>query len=374
MSLSRLRVAIDGTPLVGEKTGVGHFTAGLVEQLAARGDVDVVAYAVTWRGRREFAALMPPGVRAGTAPIPARVVRAVWERTPRIRAERWTGPVDVVHATNFVAPPAKAPVVVTIHDLAFVLHPEWVSGDALGYPKWVEAALARGVSVHVPSDFVGAQIQEVFGVSPERVTRVYHGLGPVAGGDAGAGRELAGAARYVLALGQLEPRKNLPHLVRAFDDVAAAHPDLALVVAGPDGWDRPAFDEAVAAARHRDRVRRLGYVSNEERRDLLAGATVFAYPSRYEGFGFPPLEAMQAGIPVVSSDAGSLPEVLGDAARLVPVEDDDALAAALTFVVSDETQRADLVERGRARAASYTWEKAANEFVTLYERLAGRTR
>jgi glycosyltransferase involved in cell wall biosynthesis len=371
MATSRVRVGIDGTPLVGERTGVGHFTAGLVEHLAARGDVDVVAYAVTWRGRREFAALMPPGVRAGTAPIPARVVRAVWERTPRIRAERWTGPVDVVHATNFVAPPAKAPVLLTIHDLAFALYPQWVSGDALGYPKWVEAAVARGVSVHVPSDFVGRQVQEQFGVEADRVHRVYHGLGPTSGGDAAAGREVAGAARYVLALGQLEPRKNLPSLVRAFDQVAASHADLMLVVAGPDGWDRPAFDEAVASAHHGERVRRLGYVTNEARRDLLAGAAAFAYPSRYEGFGFPPLEAMQAGVPVVSSDAGSLPEVLGDAARLVPVEDDDALAAALDSVIGDNAVRTELVTRGRAHAARYTWERAADEFVALYRHLAG---
>jgi glycosyltransferase involved in cell wall biosynthesis len=363
-------VAIDGTPLVGERTGVGHFTAHLIEHLTARDDVEVVAYAVTWRGRRQFAALLPDAVRAGTAPIPARVARAVWERAPRIRAERWTGPVDVVHATNFVAPPAKAPVVVTIHDLAFVLHPEWVSGDALGYPTWVGLALQRGAMAHVPSDFIGTQLQEVFGLPPERVTRIYHGLGPVEGGDTDAGRRRAESTRYVLALGQLEPRKNLPALVRAFDHVAAAHSDVALVIAGPDGWDRPAFEDAIAAARHRDRMRWLGYVTNEARRDLLAGAVVFAYPSRYEGFGLPPLEAMQAGIPVVASDAGSLPEVLGDAALLTPAGDDETLAAALDRALSDAALRADLVTRGRARAARYTWERAADEFAALYRRLS----
>jgi glycosyltransferase involved in cell wall biosynthesis len=366
-------VAIDGTPLVGERTGVGHFTAHLIEHLTARDDVEVVAYAVTWRGRRQFAALLPAGVRAGTAPIPARVARAVWERAPRIRAERWTGPVDIVHATNFVAPPAKAPVVVTIHDLAFVLHPEWVSGDALGYPTWVTIALKRGATVHVPSDFVGAQVQDVFGLPPERVARIYHGLGPIAGGDADAGRRRAGTRRYVLALGQLEPRKNLPGLVRAFDRVAAAHSDVALVIAGPDGWDRPAFEQAVDEARHSDRVRRLGYVTNDARRDLLAGALAFAYPSRYEGFGLPPLEAMQAGVPVVASDAGSLPEVLGDAALLAPVADDEALAGALDRLLSNESLRAELATRGLTRAAGYTWDRATNEFVDLYRLVARYT-
>ncbi|MGH9025003.1 MAG: glycosyltransferase family 4 protein, partial [Acidimicrobiia bacterium] len=366
----RLRVAIDGTPLVGERTGIGHFTADLIDHLAARDDIEVVAYAVTWRGRHKFADLLPKDVRAGTAPIPARVARAVWERTPRMQIERWTGPVDVVHATNFVGPPAKAPVLLTIHDLGFMLHPDWAWGDARGYPEWVTTALKRGAMVHVPSDFVGAQAQEVFALPAERVTRVYLGLGPIAEGNADAGRELAGASTYVLALGQIEPRKNLPGLVRGFDRVAATNPDLSLVVAGPDGVDRPAFEAAIAAAHHGDRVRWIRYVPNNARGDLLAGAAAFAYPSRYEGFGFPPLEAMRAGVPVVATKTGSLPEVLGDAALLTPVEDDDALAAALDRLLRDDELRANLVRRGAAQAAKFGWPRAVSEFADLYRRVA----
>lgn len=365
-----LRVAVDGTPLVGERTGIGHFTADLIDHLAARDDMEVVAYAVTWRGRHQFAKLLPDGVRAGTAPIPARVARAVWERTPHIKIERWTGPIDVVHATNFVGPPATAPVLLTVHDLGFMLHKEWAWGDALGYPEWVATALKRGAHVHVPSDYVGEQAREVFGLPPERVTRVHLGLGPIAKGTADAGRDLAGAESYVLALGQIEPRKNFPGLVRGFDTFAAAHPDVHLVVAGPDGVDRPAFEDAVAAAKHGDRVRWIKYVPNNARGDLLAGAAAFAYPSRYEGFGFPPLEAMRAGVPVVATKTGSLPEVLGDAAVLTPVEDDDALAAALDRVVSDDALRAELVRRGRDQAANFAWPRAVEEFAALYKRVA----
>ncbi|HEX2064563.1 MAG TPA: glycosyltransferase, partial [Acidimicrobiales bacterium] len=148
-------------------------------------------------------------------------------------------------------------------------------------------------------------------------------------GDAEWGRRLAGADRYILALGTVEPRKDLPALVRSFDLVASRDAGAHLVVAGPDGWGLEAFGAAVAAARHRSRIRRLGYVSGPEKAALLAGASVFAFPSIYEGFGLPALEAMAAAVPVVATAGGALPEVLGDGAVLVPVGDVEAMATAM---------------------------------------------
>ncbi len=298
-----LRVAVDGTSLLGRRTGVGHVTAGLVAALARRADLEVVTFAVTWRGRGDLAALVPAGTRAATARFPARLARALWLRRDYPAVERWTGPVDVVHAANFVAPPARAPVVTTIHDLTFARFPEMCTADVLQYPRLIRRAVERRATVHAVSDFVGAEVRDEFDLTAERVVRVYPGLRTTAGGDAAAGRELAGAPRYVLALGTVEPRKNLPTLVQAFDLVAAESPGLHLVVAGPDGWGRENFVAAVTAARHRDRIRRLDYVSEADRRDLVAGAAVFAYPSLYEGFGHPPLEAMAAGVPVVAGRA-----------------------------------------------------------------------
>lgn len=361
-----LRVAVDGTSLLGQRTGVGHVTAGLVEALARRDGLDVAVFAVTWRGRGDLAARMPPGARAATTRFPARFARALWQRTNHPRVERWTGPVDVVHAANFVAPPARAPVVVTIHDLTFARYPEMCTADVLRYPRLIRRALERGATVHVVSDFVGTEVRAEFGLPPERVVRVYPGLRPSGGGEPAAGRRLAGADRYVLALGTVEPRKNLPTLVRAFDLVAGSSTDLHLVVAGPDGWDRDAFLAATTAAHHDDRIRRLGYVSEADRRDLVAGAAVLAYPSLYEGFGHPPLEAMAAGIPVVAAQAGALPEVLGDAALLVDPGDEMAIAEGLLQVAGDDELRADLVVRGRDRAASFSWDRAASEFEALY--------
>jgi alpha-1,3-rhamnosyl/mannosyltransferase len=276
----------------------------------------------------------------------------------------------VVHAPNFVAPPARAPVVVTVHDLTFVWYPELSTPDTLTFPTYIQLALDRGAVVHVVSDFVGAEVREHFDVEPERVVRVYSGLVPSRGGNADRGHAMTGADRYVLALGTVEPRKNLPNLVRAFDVAAAGDRDLVLVVAGPDGWGVDEFNETVASARHGDRVRRLGYVADPDRRDLLAGATVLAYPSIYEGFGHPPLEAMQTGIPVVASNAGALPEVLDDAALLPDPSDVDAIADALKSVLVDETLRDRLVSRGHERVERYTWERAGSELADLYRRVA----
>lgn len=362
----QLRVAVDGTSLLGRRTGVGHMIDGMVTALAPRPDVDVVTFAVTWRGRTDLARAVPAGTDAATARVPARLARALWTRVDAPRVEHWTGPVDVVHAPNFVAPPARAPVVVTIHDLTFVRYPEMCTADVRRYPRLIRRALGRGAVVHAVSDFVADEVRAEFDLPTERVVRVYAGLRATAGGDAPSGQRLAGAPRYVLALGTVEPRKNLPRLLRAFDAVAADHGDIGLVVAGPDGWDGDAFAAAWDSARHRDRIRRLGYVSEPDRRDLVAGATVFAYPSLYEGFGHPPLEAMAAGVPVVAGRAGALPEVLGDAAVLVDPTDDDDLSAGLAAALDDAALRTGLVTRGHQRVHGYSWERAADELVGLY--------
>jgi len=362
-----MRLALDGTPLLGSRSGVGEVVSGIITELAGRPDLEVVAYALTLRGRNDLAAAVPPGVHAASRNFPARLVRQAWLRCEYPRVERWTGRIDVVHATNFVGPPTKAGEVVSVYDLGFVRYPEFVAADSFDYPELLRRAVRRGAWFHTTSDFVRDEVIETFAVPPERVVRVYPGVPAIDGGDAARGRALAGADRYVLALGTIEPRKNYPALVQAFDALAADDPDLVLVVAGTRGWGGDAFDAAVAAAHHGDRVHTPGYVAAHDRRDLLAGASVLAFPSHYEGFGFPPLEAMVAGVPVVTAYAGAVPEVVGDAALLVAPDDVDALAGALSSALTDPGVHRVLVERGRARHRAFSWTEAVDQLLDLYE-------
>lgn len=370
MDPARLRLALDATPLLGPRTGIGEVVGGLLGELAGMDDLEVTGYAVTHRGRARLATELPPACRPATRARPARWVRRRWAAGRGPTIERWTGPVDVVHATNYVAPPTDAAVVVSVYDLTVLRYPELCTPDTLAYPDLLRRAIDRGAVVHAPSRAIATECVSDLGVAADRVVTIPLGLPAVSGGRIRHGHRAAGSDRYILALGTVEPRKNLPALVAAFDRLAAADPRLHLVHAGGEGWDRGAFDLAVTRATHRARIVRLGYVDATTRADLLAGARAFAYPSRYEGFGFPPLEAMANGVPVVATAVGSLPEVLDDGALLVPDDDIDALCAALGSAVGDEDLRATLTARGRAVAGRYSWGSTATALRDLYRSLA----
>lgn len=357
--------------MLGPLTGVGRLVDELVPRLARRADLELVAFAMTWRLRQELGRKVPSGVRAVRAPIPARPARACWKRLDLPPLRWWTGPVDVVHGPNFVVPPsAPAREVLTVHDLTVLHYPEMCTRDALQYPTLIRRALGRGALVHAVSEAVGAEVVDAFGVEAERVVVVPNGVTAPGEADPARGHLLTGAERYVLALGTVEPRKDLPTLVRAFAAVAADDPDLSLVVAGPEGWGEAAFRAAVDACGVAERVRRLPWLPEDDRAAVLHGASVLAYPSVYEGFGLPPLEAMAAGVPVVTTTAGALPEVVGEAARTVTPGDADALAVALHDVLGDPALRSRLAAAGRDRAARYSWDDTAAGIAALYRRLA----
>ena len=366
-----LRVAVDATSLLDRPTGVGVFTRALLGGLADRDDLEIRAFAVTWRGRNGLAGVVPPGVAAVGRRVPARLARAAWTRSDQVNAGQLAGTVDVVHGPNFVVPPGGgAATVVTVHDLTAVRFPEMCTPDVLAWPGLLRRSLARGAWVHAVSRAVADEVRDAFPEAGERVVAVPNGVDPPAPPtgrtDAVRGRHLAGSSRYVLAVGTVEPRKDLPSLVRAFDLVADHDPEVRLVLAGADGWSAERLTEAVDAARHRRRIVRLGWVDDETRLALLRGATVLAYPSRYEGFGLPPLEAMGVDLPVVATDVAAVAEVVGDAALLVPVGDSEALATALTSVLEDESLRSTLVAAGRERVAGFTWGRTVAGIADLY--------
>jgi glycosyltransferase involved in cell wall biosynthesis len=321
--------------------------------------------------------------------MPARPLRELWRRSNLAPIEWWTGPLDVVHGTNFVVPPAKRAVqLVSVHDLTTIRFPELCTPDTLQYPGLLKRAIARGAHIHTDSAFVAAEVIEHFGIDPAKVHTIHLSVPNAVPGSSGGTNNLGRSAKteetvagssgkvtgapYILAIGTIEPRKDYPSLLRAFALLAPSNPDLRLRIVGQTGWGESAFKQALEQLPEelRARIDRRGYVAEVDRTQLLRGAALLAYPSVYEGFGLPPLEAMAAGVPVVATTAGSLPEVLGEGALLVSPGNHEALAEAMQCVLADSSVSADLVRKGFGRVAKFSPETMIDNFTQLYRALA----
>lgn len=364
-------VAIDVTALLGARTGIGRFVAGLLHALEGRADIDVVRYAMTARDRRNAAPLQ-------RFALPARPARSVWERVDWPTVELWTGTVDVVHGTNYIVAPSRSTRLVSVHDLTTIRFPELCTPDVQRMAVLLRRSLRNGAHVHTDSVFVADEVHSELGVERDRIHTIAPGI-PISDDSIEAARADAhpfGGQPFVLALGTVEPRKDIPMLVRAFAAAASELPDILLVIAGADGWGsaalRAALDQVPPTIR--SRIIREVNVNDTRRSSLLVHASFVVYPSVYEGFGFPPLEAMAAGTPVIATSAGSLPEVLADGAEFVPVGDADALADAMIRLRTDDTRRSQLIERGRRRTRLYGWDTTGERFAMLYRDLAGAGR
>jgi glycosyltransferase involved in cell wall biosynthesis len=358
-----LRVALDATPLLGRPTGIGRYVAGLAGGLAALPDPPAVTLvAFTFRGARD----VPPlgGARVAGRRFPARLLQALWSRTDLPPVEWIAGRADVVHGTNFVLPPARrAAGVLTIHDLAYDRFPETVTPDVLRYRELVPRALRRGAVVVTVSRTVAEEVVERYRLPAERVVVTVNGVDPAfAAADPPGPQERAALGlpeRYLLFAGNREPRKGLPALLAGYARLRAADPLVPpLVLAGPAGWGAP-----VGTA---PGVRLAGYLPDQALRRVVSGAAALVFPSRYEGFGLPPLEALACGVPAVVSDLPVLREVLAGHATYVPVGDPEALAAALAAVLGDDGGPAARAAR-RAHAATFTWARCAAATRGAYE-------
>lgn len=363
----RPRVAMEATALLGQPTGVGAAVTGMLGSLLDQ-PVELTAFAISWRRRDGLASAVPRGVTVRQRPMPARPLHAAWEHGSRPPVEWFTGAVDVVHGTNYVVPPARrAARVVTVYDLTMVRFPELCHPSTLRFPRLIARAVSEGAHVHVTASAIGEEVVDHFGVPEGHLHHVPLGV-PALPPASSTGLD---RWPYLLAVGTAEPRKDLPGLVAAFNEIAGERPELRLVHAGPAGWGSEELEAAVAASPYRGRIVRLGYVDEPRLAALLAGATALAYPSRYEGFGFPPLQAMAAGTPVVASDIPVLRETVGGGGVLVPVSDAAALAGALARVVDDPDHRAALAEAGRVHAAAFTWRRCGEGLVAAYNAAMG---
>lgn len=358
-----MRIALDATPLLGLPTGVGRYVDGLVRGLTALPDPPALTLAAfTWRGSHDVPHI--PGTSVAGRRAPARALQACWLHSRFPPAEWITGRADVMHGTNFVLPPSRrARGVVTIHDLAYLHEPGTVSRQSLRYRSLVPKALASGAMVVTPSQATADDVAEAYAVPTERLIVTPLGIDPawsrVQPPDL-AWRAAHGLPeRYLIAVGSLEPRKNLQQLVRAHEALCEADATTPpLVLAGPAGWGQP-----LAAG---PRVRLIGYRKGDELRRIVAGAELLAFPSLREGFGLPPLEALACGIPVVASDLRVTREVLGEQARFVPPRDPDSLRDALAETLAAGLGDEAAVAARRARAISFTWARCARQTLLAY--------
>jgi glycosyltransferase involved in cell wall biosynthesis len=343
--------------------GTATATLRAVSALVARGHIDLVGVAA--RHRRPPPAAFAPSIAVKQLPLPRAALYESWHRVRWPDVERATGPVDLTHATTSAIPASSSPLVVTIHDLAFVDHPEWFKPRGLRlFRRGLELTLREADLVLCPSSATIDDCRRA-GFGADRLRLVPWGVdaSAVAEEDVARVRRAYGLGdgKYVLSVGTLEPRKNVTALLTAF--VSLDRPDLALALVGPDGWhqDQPAETEG---------VRRLGFVPDADLAALYAGAAVFCYPSLMEGFGLPVLEAMAQGTPVVTSDRSSTAEVAGDAALTVDPTSPAAIAAALTKVIDDDGLAAELADAGRARALTFTWDRCAALHEECYAEVA----
>lgn len=388
MSSSRpnrpLTVAFDVGPLHGPLTGIGRAVAGmrvgLDERRVVSGDdspdmapVRLVPYVLSYR-----AAL---GTGVTRLPYPAALAIRSWGSIPLPRPDRYLergahGRIDVVHGTNYVVPPSRHPTIVSVYDCWALDNPGAASPMVNRAMKALRRAVSRGAIVHASSNATAEACRRHFGDCDIEVihlggpVRHVHSPDHISTLPIANHEPLTRGVPFVLSVGTLERRKNLPHLVRAF--AAADLGDTLLVLAGGPGDDEQAVTDCINSLHPSDRERVVltGRVDDASLHWLYSNAKVVAYPSLDEGFGFPVLEAMAYGVPVVASRVGSIPEVAGEAAVLVPVDDLDALASALESTLADRALRDTLISEGSRRTDLFTWSATVEGLVRLYARAA----
>jgi len=420
-----LRISVDFTAAIGDRTGIGTYALELVRALlplAGRDEIrlDVHAYrhpgwhakirdllaarvveeerwpnaAIHWTAApspdgseaseggdapRPPLSTVQPGEKVGLARVPEVRANRFLPHGLLLRAERllsWPrhetvfGAADVHHGTNFLAPPSRrARIVITVHDLAFVRFAKEIPVPHR-YARYIRDSVERADRIIAVSETTRRDVCELFGTDPDRVIVVPEGA-PVSfeaisdQAFAALRRGWGLPERYFLFVGTLEPRKNLPRLVRAFGRAASRiDTPVGLLLAGRPGW---AMEELEGEIRRCPApVAAPGYIPVSVRNAALSGAIALAMPSLWEGFGLPVLEAFSAGTPVIASDAGALPEVAGNAALFVDPEDEEGLADALVRLATDGEVATNLVRRGTERVAEFTWERTARETLEVY--------
>lgn len=376
-----MRVTIDIQPVLHQRAGIGRYIEGLVDGLS-RIDEDN-RYNLTYFNfrRRGDPQLAMDGPNIQLMPlrwIPGRVAGRLWRYLSWPTYDWYFGDADIYHFTNFLVRPVReGKRIATIHDLSFLRFPQFAEPKNLSFlSRRIENTVRNADGIIADSEFSRNEILHWFSPPAEKVWAVHLGIDqrffkPWSADDLKQLRKSYSLPeRFVLYLGTLEPRKNLIGLLDAFEQYRrkTGNKDVALVLAGAMGWLSEDLEARIQRFDGCNCLCQIGYVSEDHIPGLYRLAKAFLFPSFYEGFGLPPLEAMAGGTPVMASDAGSLKEVLGDAALIIDPHDTDSMAEGLERIIEDDVLRRQLKARGLRQVQKFDWIKTARETVDVYRK------
>ena len=383
-----MKIGIDLSLVPGQRAGGGRYSYELARALGRIDPVNSyilypVFYYIVHPDYPRVAFPTGRRMRLAFASMPPALIRSLWKLPgAELLKEVLLGNVNVLHSNTFCVPRfrlGRKRLVVTIYDASVVTHPQFHVKENIDHClRGIRAAIERADAIITISEHARRELVERLNVPADRIAVTP--LAPPPELRRVSDPALLGRVReryklpqrFVLFLGMVEPRKNLMRLVEAYAGLSpGARHETELVVAGPAGWLNRALFERIEELGIASSVRFIGYVDDGDLAAVYSLATVFAYPSLYEGFGIPVLEAMTCGTPVLTSDVAALPEVVSDSALLVPPTDTDAISKALLRLLESETLRTDLAARGMSRAALFSWDRCARETLAVYESVAG---
>ena len=369
-------ITIDYTSAVQQGGGIGRFTRELIQGLARLDSNSQFRLFVAGSSKAKLGPPLGPNFFWRNTNISPKQLTRIWHRARMpIPVEIFSGRADIFHAPDFSIPPTLSGTrrLVMVHDLSFEKVPETFTPWLLRYLRQVVPRSINSADQIIANSFTTRNdFIEHYGLSESMFTVIHGGVSPCfhnASDVTDSFRYPELDRPYVFSVGTLQPRKNFSRLIEAMAILRNKGCELDLVIAGGHGW----LEEEIIATRARlnlqDNVHLLGYVKDNELPNLYRRARIFAYPSLYEGFGLPLLEAMACGVPAITSSVSSLPETAGDAALFIDPYDVDSIADGLHRLHEDESLRSGLITKGFARAQEFTWEQAAIKLLSVYDTL-----
>ena len=362
-----MRIALCVDALAPQPGGIGRYTWELAKGLAERDDIDRLSFFGRGRLIDEPRYLM----ENREFPRQRKLARRIdaWRMKRTLRS-------SLVHGPNYFLPAAVGSGVITVHDLSVFKYPEThPAARVRAFEQLFKSSLDRSAHVITDTETIRQELVATFSLRPEFVTAIPLGVDPrfrPAHASRSGTLDSLGLSHggYGLCVSTLEPRKKILELLMAWERLPAGIRNrYPLVLAGGSGWENDDLHAEIDRGVSDGWLRHLGFVDDELLPDLYAGAALFIYPSIYEGFGLPPIEAMASGVPVIVADRSCLPEVCGDAARYVDPDDPDAFASAIDASLSDASWRAETVTRGLERARQFTWERCVERTIGVYRKV-----